>query len=749
MQRLRYVRQLGVAHLLYPGAHHSRLEHCIGCAHAAGLMFDAFNRMVETKLEKPEDVRDVLVCAALLHDCGHAAFSHSSENILEDLFHNEWDAIRSFLGNVFPPVELPGFAKNSEAANILTSGAAELATLLFLFSPNFEKQASDLSWGQINFKDAIEIMAALIIGRPPLDLIYDKAGNQHSYISRIVSGDLDADKIDYVSRDAYYAGLAVSVDTPRLLGQLRPVKVTEDTPGAIENGLVFSSGGPKAYYLFGIAPAGVATLEMFVMTRSYLFNRIYSHHKVNAAEMALENMLAIWIGVRKEINPDDRAWLAHLYGKSGDDGLLAMIGEFPDKELEEAIPLSEKEQLDVNEVWTYLSDRVEAFLERRLPYRALAISSRCIEKDGDSSIWGDIVDRMGNYDFRKSFEEKLCSYASFLQGEKNHGIYVCAHKQNPVKENPAIWVATQSDQTLTMVRRHFNPEQLANAYRETKLTQWIYCDSSDIVQVSAAASKIFFEEFGILPGHEAFEKCKLSRKRIVDYLNSHSDPEAQKFAKTLDNPADHKKLVINDSFWDGLFNFIAQQGRNALVSQLTKSVNSINLSGYYSADLETAKFLLKLLAEHAHANWGKVVFAREKDFQADLKIFLEHHAERKYDVYEHSEKSGGPTDLLVAFHDTGIEMVIELKNPGSGVDTSFKNHAGQPAAYSSDAKLSPISFLYSVFNDLSGAGKLCDAVEIRKSLSSHTRQMIFCLGLMAHAGNPSSLGKHNLPVGKA
>lgn len=78
MQRLRHVRQLGLAHLVYPGAHHSRFEHSLGCLHLAEKMA----RMLGLK----EEDRVRLRLAALLHDVGHLAFSHDSESVMAPYF---------------------------------------------------------------------------------------------------------------------------------------------------------------------------------------------------------------------------------------------------------------------------------------------------------------------------------------------------------------------------------------------------------------------------------------------------------------------------------------------------------------------------------------------------------------------------------------------------------------------------------------------------------------------------------------
>ena len=87
-QRMRYVRQLGLSYLVYPGATHDRFSHMLGAMHIAGRVWDnivSVSADVLKPLYKKEDLayfRRILRFAALLHDVGHAPFSHVSENLM-------------------------------------------------------------------------------------------------------------------------------------------------------------------------------------------------------------------------------------------------------------------------------------------------------------------------------------------------------------------------------------------------------------------------------------------------------------------------------------------------------------------------------------------------------------------------------------------------------------------------------------------------------------------------------------------
>src|SRR5438093_11522266 len=74
LQRLNSIRQLGLTYLVFPGANHSRIEHCLGVSHVAGKLGEAIGM--------PEEDQRLVMAAGLLHDVGHGPFSHTLEHIL-------------------------------------------------------------------------------------------------------------------------------------------------------------------------------------------------------------------------------------------------------------------------------------------------------------------------------------------------------------------------------------------------------------------------------------------------------------------------------------------------------------------------------------------------------------------------------------------------------------------------------------------------------------------------------------------
>jgi len=176
VQRLRYVRQLGLAFLVYPGATHSRFEHALGTYHlsrrALGLLHEHD--------PVPTDAAAVARMTALLHDIGHYPFSHALEEI----------------------------------------GA-----------PHHEDVARDLVVGG----EVGEILCAELGADAPARVVALIQGKSQEPLQGLIAGSLDLDKIEYLKRDALMCGVPYGeIDVDRLLHSL---VVVDGQIGVLEKGL--------------------------------------------------------------------------------------------------------------------------------------------------------------------------------------------------------------------------------------------------------------------------------------------------------------------------------------------------------------------------------------------------------------------------------------------------------------------------------------------------------------------------------
>ncbi len=210
VQRLRYIRQLGHAFLVYPGATHTRFEHALGAYHLTHLALGSLEERGELQGVTTEDRISVRL-AALLHDIGHYPFSHALEEA------------------GFPHHEVLGVAK---------LGEEPLASIL-------------------------ELVGVPMLRERVGDLIQNRST---SPLQGLISGSVDLDKIDYLSRDARNCGVPYgAVDVDRLLAALV---------------LVEAGTGRREV---GVQEKGVSALESLLFAKYQMYRNVYWHHAVRSA----------------------------------------------------------------------------------------------------------------------------------------------------------------------------------------------------------------------------------------------------------------------------------------------------------------------------------------------------------------------------------------------------------------------------------------------------------------------------------
>ena len=236
-QRLRNIRQLGGVHLVFPGAQHSRFEHSIGVLAQTTRMCAAIQRTTPV----PKDTVANLRLAALSHDLGHGPFSHCSERLLATL-----DPIPA-ISNLLPDI-----------------GAAEALSWLIMSSApmrRFVERLNKLHGCELDCTFA----AAAITGTMTAD---------QAFLGDIIHGPMDADKIDYLKRDALFCGLAIDLDTERLFASIDTAHCP-DRQGRLARRMVFNSNA-------------LAALSKVVQYKSQMRNVVY-HHQAGRSFAALLN----------------------------------------------------------------------------------------------------------------------------------------------------------------------------------------------------------------------------------------------------------------------------------------------------------------------------------------------------------------------------------------------------------------------------------------------------------------------------
>ncbi len=212
VQRLRRIRQLGVGYLVFPGAEHTRFGHALG---AMALMHDALSNLQEKGTPVSGDEMLAAQAAALLHDVGHGPFSHTLEHELIGGFRHEMMS-RAIIVR-------------------MTDRKPELGLTLKIFDGTYE--------------------------RP--------------FFHRLVSSQLDMDRLDYLRRDSFYTGVVEGA-----IGVQRIIKTMRVHP---------VEGGPGSNVV--IDSKGTYAVENFLIARRLMYWQVYLHKTVIAGDHVLRSIM--------------------------------------------------------------------------------------------------------------------------------------------------------------------------------------------------------------------------------------------------------------------------------------------------------------------------------------------------------------------------------------------------------------------------------------------------------------------------
>lgn len=216
-QRLRRIKQTGLSHLVYPGAQHTRFHHALGAMHLMGMAIDEL-RYKQTEISDVEE--EAALIAVLLHDIGHSPYSHALERLIIDADH---EAIGK----------------------------------------------------------TIMLHLAERLGEP-LRLAYAMFTGQYArpFFHQLISGQLDLDRLDYLSRDSFYTGVAEGVvGHDRILKMLR----------VVDNRLV-------------VEEKGLYSIEKFLVARRIMYWQVYLHKTAVAAELMAKSIMHLL----REQDPNER-----------------------------------------------------------------------------------------------------------------------------------------------------------------------------------------------------------------------------------------------------------------------------------------------------------------------------------------------------------------------------------------------------------------------------------------------------------
>ncbi|MHC0036567.1 HD domain-containing protein [Pseudoneobacillus sp. C159] len=331
-QRLRRIKQLGTTYLTFHGAEHSRFNHSLG-------VYEIIRRIVDDVFEgRPEwneGERLVALCAGLLHDLGHGPFSHSFEKVF-DLDHEHF-------------------------TQAIILGNTEVNAVLARVGADFPKKVAE------------------VIGKT----------YPNKQVVSLISSQIDADRMDYLQRDAYYTGVSYGhFDMERILRVMRPR----------EEQVVIKQSGMHA-------------VEDYIMSRYQMYWQVYFHPVSRSAEVILTKILHR----AKELHEKYYSFKQHPIH------FYSLFEE--ETSLEDYLKLDEAVILYYFQMWqeeedAILSDLCRRFMNRNLfqyvefdpakEYKKLAQLALLFKKCGIDPDYYLVVDSSSDlpYDFYRPGEEE-------------------------------------------------------------------------------------------------------------------------------------------------------------------------------------------------------------------------------------------------------------------------------------------------------------------------------------------------------
>lgn len=206
-QRLRRIHQMAMAHLVYPGAVHTRLHHSLGAYH---LMRLALHELTSKGIDISPAEQQAAKIAILLHDIGHGPFSHALEHVLAEGMHHEEISLIII-----------------KELNQQFDGKLQMA--LDIFTNEYPKK----------------------------------------FLHQLVSGQLDVDRMDYLTRDSFFTGVIEGA-----IGYDRILKML-----TVQNGELM------------VEEKGIYSIEKFLVARRHMYWQVYLHKTVLSAEQMLKRII--------------------------------------------------------------------------------------------------------------------------------------------------------------------------------------------------------------------------------------------------------------------------------------------------------------------------------------------------------------------------------------------------------------------------------------------------------------------------
>lgn len=435
IQRLKRIKQTGLVHFVFPSATHSRFEHSLGVATLADRCFNAIANRFNAEFPRKQFPANFdrssghlahLRMAALLHDVGHGVCSHGSEQIYQAL-----TDLRDFQRD-------PRFVKNAPG---------EILSYLIIQSPTFRDWFKRIVVEQCHAEIDLDIVGEMILGQNRDPNLY--------FLSQIVSSPFDADKLDYIARDSYYCGLALTVDLARFYSMI----ATAD------------QNGVRCLVLRSYIP-----LEQILFSRMILFSSVYQHQKVKCLDMML------------------RGTIQHILENPDQCAIELRGANITFNEAIEYLYVTDDEFFNMQSFGdAYVKKMLGRFWRRDLFMRCVEVSRMTIKNwEGfERKVWMDLGD---DFNRLSDVEDKIYQrLPTDVRTKCNRDDIKLSVPTVPSMKKDFAYIQTSPSAPVLTVEEFFPLEQWAESYGHNKWRSFVYAPRELAKPVAETAIEVIRE----------------------------------------------------------------------------------------------------------------------------------------------------------------------------------------------------------------------------------------------------------------
>jgi len=496
-QRLRKITQLGLANLVYPSLSYSRFEHTLG---VLGRLHQVLTRIRDKQIKGNEKVNDIINkyetqirLAALFHDIGHCLFSHLSEFAINDLqgYEKGYEKGKPLPEGYYPSVKtiidifnnskelIKGHTNLSifEIFSITILGTERVAQIIFNNNPfiyqNSKENGKKIDNPNLFGEELLKQSALFIAGLPA----YNEP--ETIFLAQLMSSGLDTDKLDYMSREELFSGIKIEMDLQRIFNK---IDIFEKSRSELSKSLKkytkhieYKKNDTRPFIVLGINKGGQFAYEEFCVARLSLYEKIYLHKKVRAAESFMRKQLKCFIGNNEQLLQAHK-WLS----------LTESIIEISRYKIPEVVQEGLFTFIDEKEVEIYFSD----IFKRQIPDRAFGFGPSNCETDKHKK-----EEILSNDDLKKIASISLWD---FLRKEKEKNEL----KNNIEEFEEKIIIETQNIVNFidrNEIRSSIEPDLIPKNDDDTdwnKIKNTLVIDVPDYNRVQLKPQTLHFEDIG-------------------------------------------------------------------------------------------------------------------------------------------------------------------------------------------------------------------------------------------------------------